>query len=258
MVDEVEKHDVVISKTDISGHEIAGAQLKVTGREEGASADIAPITWTSEDGKNKTISVRPGTYTLHEEAVPESGIYAKASDITFTVDKNGKVKVDRKDVSKVTMVDEYNIASLKVKKTVTGNMGDRHRDYNFTITLKDAKNAAYTKAVSYKKGTETGTLTPDASGKVSFTLSHRETIEFTDLLIGTKYEVAEADYRADGYTTTSSNSSGTVAKTNPDAEFVNSKGTAVPTGVRNVFPWFTGLVILAGAVYIAVIRRRKA
>ena len=257
MADEVEKHDVVISKTDINGHEIAGAQLKITGREEDASADITPIAWVSEEGKNRTVQLRPGTYTLHEEAAPESGLYIKADDITFTVDKDGKVKVDGNDVDKVTMIDEYNTASLRVKKTVTGDMGNKNDVFDFTMTLTDSKNAAYAKTISYKKGTETGILTPDRNGKVSFTLSHGETIEFTDLLIGTKYEVSEKNYSENGYTTSSKNASGTVAKTNPDVEFTNSKNIMVPTGIREDFPWVMVVVMLAGIVYIAVFRRQR-
>ena len=257
-INEVHSYDVVISKTDISGHEIAGAQMKVTGREEGASADITPVTWTSEDGKDKTIHLYPGTYTLHEEAAPESGLYAKASDITFTVDKDGKVKVNGKDVSKVTMVDEYNVSSLKVKKTVEGNLGSKDKQFSFTMMLKNPDSTPYTKAVSYKKGTDTGTLTPSAEGKVTFTLSHGETIEFADLLISTKYEVAEADYSGQGYATTSKNASGTVAKANPDAVFTNSRGEVVPTGIGYSFPWPMGIALLAGTAYIIIKRRRKA
>ena len=257
MVDVYAPHDVVISKTDINGHEIAGAQLKVTGREEGATTDITPIEWVSEEGKDKTVSLKPGTYTLHEEAVPEGGVYVLASDITFTVDKDGGVKVADEDVEKVTMIDDYNTASLKVKKTVTGNMGDRSKEFDFTVTLKDGKDAAYARPVSYKKGNETGTLTPNASGEIAFKLAHGETIEFTDLIIGTKYEVSEADYSSDGYTTTSQDASGTIAKTTADAKFVNSRGSTIPTGADYAFPWMLGLITAAGITSFAVIKRRK-
>ena len=257
MTDEYAFHDVVISKTDINGHEIAGAQMKVTGREEGASADITPVTWTSEDGKDKTISVRPGTYTLHEEAVPESGIYVKASDITFTVDKDGRVKVADKDVEKVTMVDEYNVSSLKVKKTVEGSLGSKDKQFSFTMTLKNADDTPYTKAVSYKKGTDTGTLTPSAEGKITFTLSHGDEAEFTGLVVGTKYTVEEADYSSEGYTVTKQNDTGTVAVQNPDVSFTNSRGAAVPTGTDIPVSGALALVVAAcvGLAALAVKRR---
>ena len=257
MVDEYAFHDVVISKTDINGHEIAGAQMKVTGRETGTATDIASITWTSEDGKDKTISVKPGTYVLHEEAAPESGIYVKASDIAFTVDTNGSVKIDNKDVEKVTMVDEYNVSSLKVKKTVEGNLGSKDKQFNFTMTLKNPDGTPYTKAVSYKKGADTGTMTPSAEGKVTFTLSHGDEAEFTGLVIGTKYTVEEADYSSEGYTVTKQNDTGTVAVQNPNISFVNSKGSAVPTGTNIPVSGALAMVIFAGVgLMIFVVKRR--
>ena len=257
MVDAYAPHDVVISKTDINGHEIAGAQMKVTGREESASADITPITWTSEDGKDKTISVRPGTYTLHEEAAPESGLYVKADDITFTVSADGTVRIADKDVEKVTMVDEYNISSLKVKKTVEGSLGSKDKQFSFTMTLKNADDTPYTKAVSYKKGTDTGTLTPSAEGKVTFTLSHGDEAEFTDLVVGTKYAVEEADYSSEGYTVTKQNDTGTVAVQNPDVSFINSRGAAVPTGTDIPVSGALALVVTACVGLAAFIVRRK-
>ena len=78
-----------------------------------------------------------------------------------------------------------------------------------------------------------------------------------DLLVGTKYEVSEKDYSENGYTTSSKNASGTVAKTNPDVEFTNSKNIMVPTGIREDFPWVMVVVMLAGIVYIAVFRRQR-
>ena len=258
MVDVYAPHDVVISKTDINGHEIAGAQLKVTGREEGATADITPIEWVSEEGKDKTVSLKPGTYTLHEEAVPEGGVYVLASDITFTVDKDGKVKVADEDVEKVTMVDDYNIAPLKVKKTVTGNMGDRHRDYEFTITLKDSADAPYTRPVKTMRNGVESTAAPDAEGKITFTLAHNEEIEFKDLIIGTKYEVTEKDYSSEDYNTTAENDKGTVSAENADVSFVNHRGVIVDTNVGSTYGWLgAAAAILSAVCVIAIMRRRK-
>ena len=257
MTDEYAFHDVVISKTDINGHEIAGAQMKVTGREEGASVDIAPITWTSEDGKDKTISVKPGTYTLHEEAAPESGLYVKADDITFTVSADGTVRIADKDVEKVTMVDEYNVSSLKVKKTVEGNLGSKDKQFSFTMTLKNADDTPYTKTISYKKGTDTGTMTPSTEGKITFTLSHGDEAEFTGLVIGTKYTVEEADYSSEGYTVTKQNDTGTVAVQNPDVSFINSRGAAVPTGTDIPVSGALALVMLASLGLAAFVVRRR-
>ena len=115
MVDDYSTHSVVISKTDINGNEIEGAQLSVTGTTV-SGEEIEAITWTSVEGQNKEISLQPGTYTLHETAVPDSDVYVLASDITFTVDTEGNVKVDGTDVDKVTMVDDYTPHVVKIKK----------------------------------------------------------------------------------------------------------------------------------------------
>ena len=113
MVDDYQPHDVVISKQDINGDELPGALLEVTGRETGSAEDITPVTWASGD-ENKTISLKPGTYTLHESGAPEN--YVVASDITFTVAIDGTVTVADEDVDKVTMVDDYQPHDVVISK----------------------------------------------------------------------------------------------------------------------------------------------
>ncbi|MEE1411963.1 MAG: SpaA isopeptide-forming pilin-related protein, partial [Bulleidia sp.] len=99
MVDEYASHDVVISKVDAANNkELAGAVLKVTDN-EGNEVD----TWTSEDGKNHTVTVKPGTYTFTEVSAPKG--YELAESITFNVDLNGKVTIDGKQVTAVVMKD---------------------------------------------------------------------------------------------------------------------------------------------------------
>ena len=117
MIDTFAPHDVVISKTDLNGKELKGAKLEVTGVEEGGT-EIEKISWVS-DGNTKNISVKPGTYTLHEEATPDNN-YVLAQDITFKVDREGKVTVDDKTVERVTMVDDYSDHSVEISKTDAG------------------------------------------------------------------------------------------------------------------------------------------
>ena len=99
MIDEYASHDVVISKVDAANNkELAGAVLKVTDK-EGNEVD----KWTSEDGKNHTVTVKPGTYTFTEVSAPKG--YELAESITFNVDLNGKVTIDGKEVTVVVMKD---------------------------------------------------------------------------------------------------------------------------------------------------------
>lgn len=117
MVDTFAPHDVVISKTDLNGKELKGAKLEVTGVEEGGG-EIEKISWIS-DGNTKNISVKPGTYILHETATPDNN-YVLAQDITFKVDSEGTISVDGKPVERVTMVDDYNNHPVEISKTDVG------------------------------------------------------------------------------------------------------------------------------------------
>ena len=108
--EESKEHEVKISKQDINGAELAGAKLTITDESGKTTVD----SWTS-DGKIHEVSLQPGTYVLKEEATP-SNSYVLAKDITFTVDKDGKVTVAGKDVSQVTMVDEYSEHEIEISK----------------------------------------------------------------------------------------------------------------------------------------------
>ncbi|WP_459570085.1 SpaA isopeptide-forming pilin-related protein, partial [Enterococcus gallinarum] len=66
--------DIVISKVNLGGEEIAGAKIQINqGNKEVAS-------WTSEAGKNHELSLLPGDYVFHEEAAPKG--YVVVTDIT--------------------------------------------------------------------------------------------------------------------------------------------------------------------------------
>ncbi|MBD5159739.1 MAG: choice-of-anchor A family protein, partial [Ruminococcus sp.] len=53
--------------------------------------DITAIQWVSDGKELKLKNLPEGTYTLHEEVVPNG--YEQAEDIIFTVDKDGKVSI---------------------------------------------------------------------------------------------------------------------------------------------------------------------
>ncbi|MBZ2115334.1 SpaA isopeptide-forming pilin-related protein [Streptococcus gordonii] len=80
---------ITFSKVNLSGTEIAGAQIKIY---KGDKAEGQAVeSWTSEAGKSKELNLAPGTYTFHEEAAPTG--YLKVTDITFQVKTDGTVEV---------------------------------------------------------------------------------------------------------------------------------------------------------------------
>lgn len=105
---------VKISKQDVGGKEIGGAQMTL----KNENGDVIS-NWTSVEGEDHTVTVKPGKYTLHEDSAPAG--YVVASDVTFTVDAEGKVSVDGNPVSEVVMVDEYASHDVVISKVDAAN-----------------------------------------------------------------------------------------------------------------------------------------
>ena len=109
MKDDVTK--VTISKQSVTGsEEVPGATLQILDK-DGKVVE----TWTSGDQPHEFTGklIAGETYTLHEENAPEG--YAYAEDITFTVEKNGTVTVDGKDVNG-TVVMKDDVAKVTISK----------------------------------------------------------------------------------------------------------------------------------------------
>ena len=91
--EEVEK-EVVFSKVNVGGEEIAGAKIQI----KDVQGQVVK-EWTSKAGQSETFNLKAGTYTFHEEVAPDG--YLKVTDITFEVDEQGKVTVKNADGNEV-------------------------------------------------------------------------------------------------------------------------------------------------------------
>ena len=86
---------VEISKQDVYGNELAGAEMQL----ENSDGKVVE-KWTS-DGTNHVVTELPaGDYTLKEIAAPDG--YVIATDIRFTVDVYGKITVENVDATAVS------------------------------------------------------------------------------------------------------------------------------------------------------------
>ena len=83
--EEVE-NEVVFSKVNIAGKEIAGAKIQI--KDENGQV---VKEWVSKENQNETFKLKAGTYTFHEEVAPNG--YLKVTDIIFEVDEQGKVTI---------------------------------------------------------------------------------------------------------------------------------------------------------------------
>ena len=83
------KHNIQISKQNLDGQEIAGAQIQILKQEDKSKVD----SWTSVADQSHSISLEAGNYIFHEENAPDG--YKVVTDIEFTVSEDGSVKVTK-------------------------------------------------------------------------------------------------------------------------------------------------------------------
>jgi|GEM_PF-2161098 len=96
--------------------------------------------------------------------------------------------------------DEYGTVGLAISKTVTGDYGDKTKDFNFTVDLEKAPTSADNTegfiAKIYNKDTEQFENIANLHyGTTNITLAHNEELRIYDLPAGTNYEITEEEYR---------------------------------------------------------------
>lgn len=84
--DEPIEKEVVFSKVNVEGKEIAGAKIQIKD-EQGKTIK----EWTTKEGESETVKLKEGKYKFYEEKAPEG--YLEVTDFEFTVDKDGKIKL---------------------------------------------------------------------------------------------------------------------------------------------------------------------
>ena len=166
MCDKYSNHDVVISKENVGGKELEGADLSVTN----STGDVVEV-WKSTTDKH-TLSLQPGNYTLHENTAPAG--YKVANDIEFTVGLDGTVTIEDKVVNQITMIDEdeevipttgklvitktikgpvsKEEASESLKFKVTNNDSNEETEYDLSSFTYDETTGKYTKELSVNAG----------------------------------------------------------------------------------------------------------
>lgn len=220
---------------------------------------------------NKTITITLPTYTaVGKYTYTFSEVDGKTAGVTYrpdaiklvvtVIEQNGKVRVaavhtEKEGEKSGNFENTYSAGTLKVTKTVTGNLGDKDKEFDFTVTFTkpEGKNWDMDGIVLPIGATKV------SDGKYSFKLKHGATAEFKNLPYGVSYVVEEADYSSEGYTITEKagdNSSINAPETT--AAFTNSKTGTIDTGVTTEsLPYVVlmGFVVLAGA---ALLLKRKA
>lgn len=165
----------------------------------------------------KVTEVRPETT---DSTTMNNVVYSNEEYLLKVVVENddsaaGGVKIDQVIVKKegaagktdkLEFENEYiSKGSFKIKKTVTGNLADKTKKFDFTLQFIQAPiistetSMNYDGTITRKAGSgtpQTETVTCDENGKLNFKLADGDTLEFTNIPVGTRYTVSE---NPDGY-----------------------------------------------------------
>ena len=178
------------------------------------------------------------------------------------VDENGRPLGSKTD----TFTNTYTANTITVSKTVTGNLGDKTKDFKFTINFEKAENEKAPTAITYTVNDNTHTVAfADGKASVEFTLHDGQSLSFVNVPAGVKYTVTEDNYTEDGYTTkvngTNGNATEKITMTGEAAThtFENNKGADIDTGViLDNAPYIALLAIVAiGGVALMLNKRRR-
>lgn len=171
----------------------------------------------------------------------------------------------------------YTAGSLTVDKTVTGNMGDRTLDFEFTVEFtagttgdeQDEVKAPIT--VSFPDGQAALTTAPadievtdwdKGTAEVTFTLKHGQSVTFNNIPSGVTYTVTETNPNTTengyNYTATSVGEEGEITDSAETASFTNDWNETPDTGIElETLPF----VVLMAAAFVGMMmliaRRRK-
>lgn len=206
-------------------------------------------------------------YTLKEVAGTTAGVtyYDKGIKLVVTVvnDNNGKLRIaavhteSTGETKSDNFPNTYKAGKLDVKKTVTGNLGDKNKYFEFKVTLTGEAGKTYRDSYAVTGGSNTENPSTIKIGEETrFLLKHDETIHIENLPYNVTYTVTET--AVDGYTTTKTGDTGTINAADQTAAFTNTKTGSIDTGVvLNNMPYILVLAVLAAGVVVFIIRKRR-
>lgn len=136
------------------------------------------------------------------------------------------------------------LPDLTLSKTVTGEMGDKTKLFEFVIKLKNEKGYPVTKKFNYIRSVAEGSgAEKPADGQIKFTdgearisLSHGQQITIKDLPYKSTYTVTETTEAKDPYTVTYNGKAQPATgqlKTDGSIDVVNNKEYVPPTGITS-------------------------
>ena len=206
---------------------------------------ILKVTVIEQSGKIRVAAV-------HTENPKEDGTYDTSKGGTSTKNDN--------------FPNYYSAGSLAVTKNVTGNLGDKDKKFEVTVTFKAPEGKTVKEAIKYSEGGTEKTIAAnawkDGEAEVKIHLADTDTVTFTNIPYDVTYTVVEKDYTtSDGYDPADYNFTDDSKKIDSAIDGVvitNNKGGTVDTGViLDNAPYILMLAVVAGGAMTLVIKKRR-
>lgn len=155
--------------------------------------------------------------------------------------------------------------TVVVNKTVEGNQGNRHEQFNFTAKFITDGNTAYTGAVTISKNNgAVEQITPDSNNVYTFKLQHGDTVKlfgFEDFIQTATITEADNDYQTKVAVNSGQPTDGREATVTIDGNgsniyseyirYINSKSLIVPTGISLPVSGVLFIIIGIGIIFIS-------
>lgn len=241
--------------------------------EKGAAGDSTKGTQQITITLPQYTAVGVYTYTFIETDGSTAGVTYRTTPITLKVtviEQDGKVRVaavhteGEGETKSGSFDNTYSAGSLSVKKTVTGNMGDRQKDFTVKVTFTAPEGDTVREDITYVDGTETKTIAAgngwNSSREVTITLKHDETVTFNNIPYGVTYTVVENDYTGDGYDAADYNyndSGKKIDSASDNVTITNNKDGNVDTGINmDSVPYILLLAVAFVGLFVFIGRKR--
>lgn len=178
----------------------------------------------ADQGVAKVVGLPEGaSYTVEEDA-HDGYTSISPADATGIIGDGTTIQVD--------FINVIDAGQLSIQKSVTGQNGDKSRDFTFIIALTGRDGNALAGTYPYigrviEEGIEipqSGSLTLSTEGEAKITLKHGQKITISGLPADTTYKVTEVEADQDGYKTTEVDVVGSIEKDREKtAAFVNDR-----------------------------------
>lgn len=213
-----------------------------------------------------TISETAGSYEgiKYDNAVYDAYVYVVNDDTRVAVEAVVFAKGGSK-ANELSFVNDYGkdddndtTHDVTITKAVTGNQGEKNREFTFTAAVAGDEGEWYKVVKTAQDGTTTESKLVSGGDALEYKLKDGESIHIYGLSENDTYTVVETDANKDGYTTTASGElSGKLTADGTSVMVTNNREVSPATGIALTFAPYILMVALAGVFAVLFLRKKR-